>query len=329
MVLSGKEPKPADLGAFVDQHCLDCHDTWHTRGDLSLEGLDYSRPGANPEVWERVLRKLDHRLMPPVDKSRPDEGSYRHMTGYLTAELDRAAAVHPQPGRTDALRRLNRTEYQNAVRDLLGVEIDATALLPQDEPAHGFDNVMIGNLSPTLMDRYVGAAQKVARLAVGASALAPGGDTIRVRPEVTQEQQVEGLPPGTRGGVRIPYQFLQDGEYEISVRLVRDRNEMVEGLRQPARVECLLDRARLAEFTVQPPGDDKNWEEVDRHLVHRATVAAGPHELAVTFPRAPAALLETVREPYVSRFNIFRHPRTVPAIYQVTVTGPFNPRGPG
>jgi len=329
VVMPGREPVRADLGAFVDEHCLDCHDSGHSRSDLSLEGLDYSRPGTNPEVWERVLRKLEHRLMPPVDKSRPDEGSYRHMTGYLTAELDRAAAAHPQPGRTDALRRLNRTEYQNAVRDLLGVEIDATTLLPQDEPAHGFDNVMIGNLSPTLMDRYVGAAQKVARLAVGASALAPGGDTFRVRPEVTQEQQVDGLPPGTRGGLRIPYQFLQDGEYEISVRLVRDRNEMVEGLRQPARVEFLLDRDRLAEFTVQPPGDDKNWEEVDRHLVHRATVAAGPHELAVTFPQAPTALFETVREPYVSRFNIFRHPRTVPAVYQVTITGPFSPRGPG
>ena len=329
VAVAGREPERADLGAFVDQHCLDCHDSGHARGDLSLEGLDYAHPGTNPVVWERVLRKLDHHLMPPVGKSRPDEGTYRHMTGYLTAELDRAAAAHPQPGRTDALRRLNRTEYQNAVRDLLAVEIDATALLPQDEPAHGFDNVMIGNLSPTLMDRYVSAAQKVARLAVGASALAPGGDTIRVRPEVTQEQPVEGLPPGTRGGVRIPYNFLQDGEYEISVRLVRDRNEMVEGLKQPARVEFLLDRAQLAEFTVKPPGDDKNWEGVDRQLTHRVAVAAGPHELAVTFPRPPAVLLETVREPYVSRFNIFRHPRTMPAIYQVTITGPFNPRGPG
>ncbi len=329
VVMPGREPKFASLGVFVDQHCLDCHDAGDKRGGLSLEGLDYSHPQANPEVWERVLRKLEHRLMPPVGKSRPGEDTYEHMTGYLTGKLDRAAAAHPQPGRTDALRRLNRTEYQNAVRDLLAVEIDATALLPQDEPAHGFDNVMIGNLSPTLMDRYVSAAQKVARLAVGASGLAPGGDTIRVRPEVTQEQQVEGLLPGTRGGVRLPHQFLQDGEYEISVRLVRDRNEMVEGLKRPARVEFLLDREQLAEFTVQPPGDDKNWEGVDRHLVRRVTVAAGPHELAVTFPREPVALFETVREPYVSRFNIFRHPRTVPAIYQVTITGPFNPRGPG
>lgn len=327
--LPGGEAEPADLGAFVDRHCLDCHDADDPRGKLSLAGLDYARPGANPEVWEKVLRKLDHRLMPPVGKARPDDATYRHVSEQLTAALDRAAARHPQPGRIDALRRLNRTEYQNAVRDLLGVEIDATTLLPQDEPAHGFDNVMIGNLSPTLMDRYVSAAQKVARLAVGASAQAPGGETFRVRPEVTQEQQVEGLPPGTRGGIRLPYQFLQDGEYEITARLVRDRNEHVEGLKQPAEVEFLLDRERLAAFTVKPPGEDKNWEEVDRQLRHRVAVAAGPHELAVTFPQAPAPLFETIREPYVSRFNIFRHPRTVPAIYQVTITGPFNPRGPG
>ena len=321
-------PQP-DLTAFVDENCLDCHDSGRTKGKLSLEGLDFTQPASNPLVWEKVLRKLEHRLMPPIEEPRPDEKTYQQITSYLTGVLDHDATLHPRPGRTDALRRLNRTEYQNAVRDLLAVEIDAAALLPQDEPAHGFDNVMIGNLSPTLMDRYVSAAQKVARLAVGASGLAPGGDTIRVRPDVTQEQQVEGLPPGTRGGVRIPYNFLQDGEYEISVRLVRDRNEMVEGLKQPAQLEFLLDRDRLAEFTVKPPGDEKGWEGVDQHLVHRMTVAAGPHEVAVTFPRAPAALLETIRDPYISRFNIFRHPRLGPAIYQVTLTGPFSARGPG
>jgi mono/diheme cytochrome c family protein len=318
-----------DLRAFVEDNCWDCHGSGRSKGDLSLEKVDFTRLADNPDVFEKILRKLDHRLMPPVDEPRPDENEYRQITAHLTAELDRAAAAHPQPGRTDSLRRLNRTEYQNAVRDLLAVEVDATTLLPQDEPAHGFDNVMVGNLSPTLMDRYVTAAQKVARLAVGASGQAAGGDTIRLKPEVTQERHVEGLPPGTRGGVRIPYNFPQDGEYEISVRLVRDRNEMIEGLRASATVEFLLDRKQLEVFTVKPPGSDKNWEEVDRHLRHRLDVTAGPHELAVTFPAQPNALFETVREPYVSRFNIFRHPRTAPAVYQVSVTGPFHPRGPG
>lgn len=323
------QPAHPDLGALVDQHCLDCHYSGRSRGNLSLEGLDYSRPAERPEIWERVLRKLEHRQMPPVEEPRPAEADYRVVAAFLTAELDRAAAARPRPGRTDSLRRMNRTEYQNAVRDLLGVEIDAATLLPQDEPAHGFDNVMVGNLSPTLMDRYVTAAGKIARQAVGASAGLAGGDTIRVPAQVTQERQLEGLPPGTRGGVRLPYNFPQDGEYEISVRLVRDRNEHVEGLRQPAELEILLDRARLAAFTVQAPGADQDWEKVDRHLTHRTTVTAGPHELAVTFPAQVYPLFETVREPYVSRFNIFRHPRTVPAVYQVTITGPFNPQGPG
>lgn len=325
----GQSAAHPDLGALVDQHCLDCHYSGRSRGDLSLEGLDYTRPADRPEIWERVLRKLEHRQMPPLDEPRPGEDEYRGITSYLTTELDRASVAQPRPGRTDTLRRMNRTEYQNAVRDLLAVEIDATTLLPLDEPAHGFDNVMVGNLSPTLMDRYVAAAEKIARRAVGASARAPGGDTIRVPPQVTQEHQLEGLPPGTRGGVRIPYDFPQDGDYEISVRLVRDRNEHVEGLRQPTEIEFLLDRARLATFTVQAPGQDKDWEQVDRHLTLRAPVTAGPHELAVTFPDQAYPLFETVREPYVSRFNIFRHPRTMPAVYQVTITGPFDPRGPG
>lgn len=317
------------IAPLVDRYCIDCHDTDIKKGGISLAGVDFTHPGNNSALWEKVLRKLEHRQMPPVGEDRPDETTYEQISRSLISALDRAAAAHPQPGRTDPLRRLNRTEYQNSVRDLLAVDIDATALLPQDEPAHGFDNVMIGNLSPTLMDRYVTAAQKIARLAVGAPLLAPGGDTIRISPEVTQENHVEGLPPGTRGGIRIPYQFPLDGDYEISVRLSRDRNEMVEGLRKPCEIEFLLDRARLGLFTIKPPGEDKDWESVDRHLTLRTSVKAGPRELAITFPSVAAPLLETQREPYVSRFNMHRHPRTVPAVYQVTITGPFDPRGPG
>jgi len=318
-----------DLAAFVDLNCLDCHGNGIERGGISLEELDFAKPSANPEVWERVLRKLEHRQMPPLGEPRPDDSTYRQIARRLSTELDRAAAAHPRPGRTDPLRRLNRTEYRNAVRDLLAVEIDATALLPQDEPAHGFDNTMIGNLSPTLMDRYVTAGQKVARLAVGAPGSAPGGDTIRIRPDLTQEDHVEGLPPGTRGGVRIHYPFPLDGDYEIGVRLARDRNELVEGLRQPSEIEFLLDRARVAAFTVRPPGSDKDWEGVDRHLTLRTPVQAGPREVAITFPRLASPVQETLRAPYVSHFNMHRHPRTVPAVYQVTITGPFAPRGPG
>ena len=127
----------------------------------------------------------------------------------IAGTLDRTAAEHPEPGRTDTFRRLNRTEYQNAIRDLLALDIDASALLPTDESSHGFDNVTVGDLSPTLLDRYITAAQKISRLAVGGPGRSPGGDTIRIRPDLTQEEHVEGLPLGTRGGALISYTFPQ------------------------------------------------------------------------------------------------------------------------
>src|SRR5262249_48936614 len=142
----------------------------------------------------------------------------------LETALDRAASINPNPGRTDTVRRLNRTEYQNAIRDLLSLDIDAAALLPADESSHGFDNVTVKELSPTLLERFITAAQKSSRLAVGGAASSPGGDTIRIRPDITQEERVEGLPIGTRGGALIHYTFPQDGEYDVQIRLARDRN---------------------------------------------------------------------------------------------------------
>ena len=315
--------EPTATAALVRQYCLDCHDGATNKGKLNFETLDPAHPAAHAATWEAVVRKLEHRQMPPVGEPRPDEATYRGATTALIAQLDQAAAARPQPGRSDTFRRLNRTEYQNAIRDLLGVNIDATALLPNDEPSHGFDNVAVGNLSPTLLDRYVSAAQKIARLAVGTPRKSPGGDTFRVRPDVTQEEHVEGLPLGTRGGLLIPYLFPQDGEYEVQVRLQRDRNEQVEGLKRPHEIEFLLDRARVALATVKPPGADKNAEVLDQHLKFRFTTTAGPHDVAVTFPKDPSAVLENERAPFASRFNMHRHPRTAPAVFQVTLTGPF------
>ncbi len=308
---------------------MDCHDTGAKKGGLTFETVDLSNPTADPETWEHVVDKLSHRQMPPLGETRPDEATYSRIVAQLEETLDRAAAASPNPGRTDTIRRLTRTEYQNCVRDLLGVDIDATALLPNDEPSFGFDNVAVGNLSPTLLDRYVSAAQKISRLAIGAAGKAPGGDTFRVRPDLTQEEHVEGLPFGTRGGTLIPYSFPQDGEYEIQVRLARDRNEQVEGLKKPHDIEVLVDRERLALATVKPPGADKNAELVDAHLKFRVTVKAGPHEVGVTFPKNPTTILETERQPYLVHFNMHRHPRPSPAVYQVSITGPFEGKGPG
>lgn len=334
-MLAAAEPgpttvRPADSrAAQLEKYCFDCHDSATKKGGLVLEGIAGDDPATNPRLWEGVVKKLSHRQMPPIGEDRPDEATYNQLVARIATSLDRAAAANPNPGRTDSLRRLTRTEYQNAVRDLLALDVDATALLPNDEPSHGFDNVTVGNLTPTLMDRYVSAAQKIARLAVGAPRKTPGGDTFRIPPDVTQEEHVEGLPIGTRGGGLFPYVFPQDGSYELQVRLARDRNEQVEGLKKPAEVEVLIDRERVGLFTVKPPGDDKNAELVDAHLKFRVPVKAGPHEVAVTFPKNPTDLLETEREPYLAHFNMHRHPRSAPALYQLSITGPFDPAGPG
>ncbi|MGH7128384.1 MAG: DUF1592 domain-containing protein, partial [Planctomycetaceae bacterium] len=254
---------------------------------------------------------------------------YEAVVSWLTSSLDSAAARHPDPGRTETFRRLNRTEYQNAIRDLLALEVDVAALLPPDESSHGFDNVTVANLSPTLLNRYISAAQTISRLAVGGTEQSPAGDTIRVRPDITQDTHIEGLPIGTRGGVLIPYHFPQDGEYEIQVRLMRDRNEHVEGLSEPHELEVLLDRKRVASFTVEPPPKGESDKSVDARLKTRIQATAGPHKLGVTFLKKSSSLLETMRQPLNVHFNMYRHPRIGPAVYQVAITGPFEAAGPG
>src|SRR5262249_9838565 len=232
--------------------------------------------------WEKVARKLSARQMPPPGRKRPDERTYASFVGALEAELDRVAATRPNPGRTPTLRRLNRTEYQNAIRDLLALEIDAAALLPADEANHGFDSAPLGDLSPTLLDRYITAAQRISRLAVGRAPKTPDSDTFRTPPDQTQEGHLEGLPLGTRGGIRIPFTFSQDGEYDIQAWLTRDRNENVEGLREKHELLILLDKKQMASLTVKPAVNNEVKEKVDANLKARITVTAGPHDVGVT-----------------------------------------------
>ena len=206
-----------------------------------------------------------------------------------------------------------------------------------DQSSYGFDNVTVGDLSPTLLDRYVSAAEKISRLAVGRPGRSPGGDTSRIRPDLTQEEHFDGFPVGTRGGALVPYTFPQDGEYEIQIRLARDRNEHVEGLSEPHELELLLDRERVQLFTVKPAPLRKehsldyqpSQENLDDHLKIRLPVKAGPHTLGVTFLKKPSALLETERQPYQAHFNYYRHPRIQPAIYSISIIGPYAVKGPG
>ncbi len=322
-------PLPLHVKSAVAQYCLDCHDGELRKGSLDLGKILADDLPSHSADWERVVRKLAARQMPPIGKDRPSEPGYESLVATLGSSLDQAAATNPDPGRTDTFRRLNRTEYRNVIRDLLGLEIDAAALLPKDDASHGFDNVTVGDLSPTLLNRYLSAAEKISRLAVGAPVNKPNGDTYRLKPDRTQEEPVEGLPPGTRGGTLIRHTFPRDGEYEVQVRLTRDRNEEVEGLRESHELEVLLDRATAAEFTVAPPQLDRNFEKVDAHLKARLAVKAGAHEVGVTFLKNPSSLVETKREPYQARYNMHRHPRLSPAIYQISITGPYDSREAG
>ena len=262
--------------------------------------------------------------MPPVESTRPKETEYDGVLRVLERSLDDAAAKSPKPGRTATFRRLTRTEYVNAIRDLLTLEIDARELLPGDEGSHGFDNITVDSLSPTLLNRYITAAQTISRLVIGASITSPVGHTIRIRPDLTQEEHVPGLPIGTRGGVVIPYNFPVGGQYEIEVRLMRDRNEHLEGLQREHKLEMLLDRARAALFTIKPPRNDTEHQTADAHLTARITATAGPHRLGVTFLKMPSSLVETKRQPLDAHFNFHRHPRLSPAVYSVSITGPYD-----
>ena len=315
--------------AAINQYCAGCHSEKAKAGGLVLSTLNPDTPDDHPDVWEKVVRKLRVRYMPPTGMPRPDGQTYSALISHFEASLDRSATANPNPGRTDTFRRLNRTEYQNAVRDLLSVELDVSAMLPKDDSSHGFDNITVGELSPTLLEKYLGAARKISRLAVGTPVKAPQGDTILIPADRSQEEHFEELPFGTRGGSSVRYTFPADGEYEFQLRLTRDRNERVEGFTEPAQLEISVDGERVKLFAMKPPATVKEHETVDQDLHVRAPIKAGPHVLAATFLKRSSALIETERQPYLARFNMDRHPRVQPALYSISITGPFDSTGAG
>jgi mono/diheme cytochrome c family protein len=321
---------PSSHRRLLDRYCVTCHNERLKTAGLRLDQIDVSRPDVEPEVWEKVARKLHTGIMPPASTPQPSEADRRALLTWLEKELDAASAARPNPGRTETLRRLNRTEYQNAIRDLLALDIDAASLLPPDESGHGFDNVTVSDLPPTLLDRYISAAQKISRLAIGRTQSSLQSDVIRLPPDLTQEDQMPGLPIGTRGGVAVPYTFAENGEYDIQVWLARSLEGNVSGLREPRPHEMLLliDREPVATFTIQKSADVADTL-LDRDLKTRVAVSAGPHELAVTFVKEGSSLVDTGRQPLQSRYNDRRHPRITPAIDQVSVTGPYAATGAG
>ena len=332
--ISAGEPDAGRITAFLRGYCQDCHAGEKPSGDFNISPLlsdllSESEPDRDSSRWERILRRLRAGQMPPPDADRPPEADYLKAIESLEQRLELHSQRYPFAGKPEALRRLNRTEYQNAIRDLLSVNVDANALLPKDESTQGFDNITVGELSPTLLNRYISAAQGIARLVMGGQGIGPMGINIRVPADRTQEQHVHGLPLGTRGGILTMQTFPRTGLYEIQLRLMRDRDEKVEGLSQEHTIDVLIDRERKHQFKVGPPPKREDFTHVDSHLRTRIPITAGTHAVGVAFLENGAPLLETKRQPFDASYNRHRHPRVNPALFELSIVGPFDSSEPG
>src|ERR1041384_437974 len=206
---------PAPPRDLLDRYCVTCHNERLKTAGLALDKLDPAHVAHDAEAWEKVVRKLRAGMMPPQGMPRPAAAAYEALTAAIETQLDRAAAGKPKLA-SPGVHRLNRTEYANAIRDLLGLDIDAAAYLPADDSSYGFDNVVSGlQVSPALVEGYVSAASKLSRIALGHET-APNRKTYYAREDYSQEEHVEGLPFGTRGGMLVHHYFPSDGEYLIS-----------------------------------------------------------------------------------------------------------------
>lgn len=326
----GQRNSAAEAAAgFISSYCIDCHNAADKVADLDLESspiseADWSDP-ATHRVWELALKRVESRQMPPPDYDRPDSADLLLGLESLTSVMDSVAKAKHEIPVVDSLRRMTRTEYQNSVRDLLGVQIDAAKWLPKDESSHGFDNITVGELSPAAISRYLALASHVSRVAVGTPTGFPTGLNVRLPADLTQEKHIAGLPLGTRGGLSVKHHFIETGNYKVAVRLTRDRDEMIEGLYRRHQIDVLLDRAVVHQFEVQPPKKGKDDTQIDANLNTLIPVKAGLHELAVTFPGSGDSLIEIKRQPFDAAYNRHRHPRQQPAIFEVSIVGPIEP----
>jgi mono/diheme cytochrome c family protein len=314
-----------DHRAALDRYCVTCHNTRLKTGGLALDGLDVGNAPAAAAVWERVIRKLRAGQMPPPGRPRPDKEHNDALASWLESSIDRDAALKPNPGRTETIHRLNRAEYHNAVRDLLALDIDTASLLPADDMSYGFDNIAGAlRITPSLLDRYMVAARKISRVAVGNPALPPTAETFRLKADLSQDEGFDSLPVGTRGGTSIAYQFPLDAAYSIKV-------EPLGGGSDAHDLELSIDGARVKVFTLRPrsgmgPGQGYD-SEGDAYDV-RVPVKAGPHVVAATFVKKSSALIESVREPFLAP-HAEGAPRSQPALASVTITGPYDVQGAG
>jgi hypothetical protein len=317
------------------KYCINCHSARVKSGGLVLEGLNPAEAGAHADVWEKAIVKVRGGLMPPLGMPRPDDATLERFASSVERVLDRASLASPDPG-FKPVHRLNRTEYGNAVRDLLDLEVDVASLLPADDESHGFDNIAgVLRVSPSLLEQYLGAARKVASLAVGTDT-----DLIRlayrVPPDDSQEEHVEGLPLGTRGGLLFTHTFPQDAEYDFSVVLLRNIVGYMTGLEFAHEVEIAIDGERVFSAVVGGEKDnaasDANMSEaanvIDARLKTRVAVKAGTRRVGVTFVRRNSAESDEPLQPH-ERNHDLQDMNGLPIVDHVNVTGPYAVTGPG
>jgi Protein of unknown function (DUF1592)/Protein of unknown function (DUF1588)/Protein of unknown function (DUF1585)/Protein of unknown function (DUF1587)/Protein of unknown function (DUF1595) len=316
-----------------------------------LDKLDLDNVAANAETWEKVVRKLRVGAMPPLGMPRPDRATMDSLAASIETSLDRAAAAAPNPGRP-VLHRLNRTEYANAIRDLLALDVDPSAMLPTDDASFGFDNIAsVLGVSPALLERYLLASAKISRLAVGDPKIDPITDTYRVRSDVTQNEHLDGLPFGTRGGVLIHHNFPLDGEYVIKVKLLKSTVDLLFGNNaQDQLLEIALNGDRVQTLSINPkvvaPPPASTTEKVKEgfdpsaatklsmsqpkdNLEARVHVTAGPQTVTVSFVQRSYGPAQDLMQPIDRSTFDPSDPKGLPHVLSVAISGPFNPSGSG
>lgn len=299
-----------DVKTVLNQYCVVCHNQQMLTAGLALDVVDAANPAEHPEIFEKVIKKLRTSTMPPSGMPRPDPKTYAEVAGWLEQKLDEAWAENLDPGRMPPIHRLNRMEYNNALRDLLALDVDVRSQLPGDETTDGgFDNVASAlTISTAHLERYMSVARTATRLAIGLPPAAPAVNIFRVDDLLNQESRMsEDLPIGSRGGVAVRHQFPADGEYEIKVRLQVNYADYFRGMGWPQELEIRLDGELLGRFTVGGGGTafspgpehfagtyegrgDADWEKYmqfggEEGLNVRVPVGAGPHVVGVSFVR--------------------------------------------
>jgi mono/diheme cytochrome c family protein len=333
---------PPDLRRVLDQYCVGCHGSRASglavASGVVLDTADVNAIHERPELWERVVRRLRAGSMPPSGLPRPDAATAAAAVDAIVSSLDRAAAARPNPGRR-LPQRLNRAEYANAIRDLLGLDIDAAALLPPDDAsADGFDNnaALLG-ASPALLERYLAAAARISAMALGNPGIAAGSDTYRIRGDASQSDRNEGLPFGTRGGLVATHTFPLDGEYVIKVKLLEINLGAIRGLEYEHELAVTVDGERVL---LAPVGGATDYVEsglnaanvvnaLDARLQVRVQVKAGQRQVGAAFLRKPSSLGGSRLQPFLRTTLIATDHTGLPHVEKVTISGPFNQAGPG